>query len=67
MSVWICASCDHEYDSEEGDPIHGIAPGTGLEALPQDWTCPDCGAPKIEFAPIAGRSRDGSGWTTANS
>ena len=67
MSVWTCAICDHQYDSEEGDLRHGIAPGTALEALPQDWTCPECGASKIEFAQIAGSSSDGSGWTTANS
>ncbi len=67
MSVWVCASCDHEYDSENGDLPHGISPGTSLDALPQDWVCPECGAPKIEFAPIAGSSHDGSGWATSNS
>lgn len=67
MSVWVCASCDHEYNSDVGDLANGVAPGTALEDLPQDWTCPDCGASKLEFAPLAGSSRDGSGWTTANS
>ena len=67
MSVWVCANCDHQYDSEEGDLPHGIGPGTSLDSLPEDWTCPDCGAPKIEFAQIGGSARDGSGWTTANS
>lgn len=67
MSVWTCAICDHQYDSAEGDLPHGIAPGTTLEALPQDWTCPECGASKIEFAQVSGSSSNGSGWTTANS
>jgi len=63
----MCANCDHQYDSEQGDLRRGIAPGAGLQQLPEDWTCPDCGAPKIDFAQISGNSRDGSGWTTANS
>ncbi len=67
MSIWVCAACDHEYDSEEGDLPRGVSPGTSLEALPEDWVCPGCGAPKIDYAPIAGSSRDGSGWATSNS
>ena len=67
MSIWVCANCDHEYDSEEGDLPHGVSPGTGLDALPQDWACPECGAPKIDYAQVAGGSRDGSGWSTSNS
>ncbi len=68
MSVWVCANCEHQYDSEKGDLPRGIAPGTTLENLPSDWICPDCGAPKFEFAEFGGTpSPDGSGWTTANS
>ena len=67
MSVWVCANCDYEYDSAQGDLPRGIAAGTSLEQLPQDWTCPECGASKLEFAPLSGGSSEGSGWTTANS
>ena len=65
MSVWVCANCDHEYDSEEGDLPHGIAAGTKLEDLPKDWVCPACGVPKIEFTKIPSPSIDtGDGLTT---
>jgi len=67
MSVWVCSVCDHQYDSDQGDLSHGVAPGTTLQQLPQDWKCPDCGASKLEFARIAGSGNNGSGWTTANS
>ena len=30
MSVWVCANCDHEYDSGCGDLRHGISPGITL-------------------------------------
>src|SRR5579863_1308366 len=29
MSIWMCANCDHQYDSEQGDLRRGIAPGPG--------------------------------------
>ena len=65
MSVWVCANCDHEYDSEEGDLPHGISAGTALEDLPKDWVCPDCGAPKFDFTRLPGSPlADGSGWST---
>jgi rubredoxin len=44
--------CGYVYDPEKGDPDSGIAPGTPFEALPDDWTCPMCGASKQDFEPI---------------
>ncbi|MFO7911998.1 MAG: rubredoxin [Desulfotignum sp.] len=29
--------------------INGIKPGTAFEDLPDDWTCPICGASKDDF------------------
>lgn len=40
------------YDPEEGDPYNGIDPGTLFEDLPEDWTCPVCGASKEEFEKV---------------
>jgi len=51
---WICTVCDHIYDPAEGDPEAGIAPGTPFESLPDDWTCPVCGAEKGDFEPYEG-------------
>ncbi len=44
-----CLVCNYIYDPSVGDPEGGIAPGTLFEDLPDDWTCPICGATKDEF------------------
>jgi len=38
-------------DPDLGDPENNIPPGTAFEMLPDDWTCPICGASKSEFEP----------------
>lgn len=52
---WQCAGCGYIYDEELGWPADGIAAGTRWEDIPDDWTCPDCGASKADFQmePIA--------------
>ncbi len=52
MQRYHCTLCDYLYDPAEGDPANGIGPGTPFEELPDDWTCPDCGAAKEEFEAI---------------
>ena len=52
MQRWVCTICGYVYDPEEGDPDNGIEPGTAFEDLPDDWTCPDCGASKDDFEPL---------------
>jgi len=49
MEKWQCTICGYVYDPAKGDKDNGIKPGTPFEALPDDWVCPDCGAPKSEF------------------
>ncbi len=44
-----CTVCGYIYDPELGDPDGGIKPGASFEELPEDWTCPVCGAAKSEF------------------
>lgn len=46
---WQCPLCAFSYDESRGLPDDDIAPGTPWEKLPQDWTCPDCGAAKADF------------------
>lgn len=48
---YVCDVCGYVYDPAEGDPDSDIAPGTKFEDLPDDWTCPVCGAPKSSFSP----------------
>lgn len=49
MNKYICIPCGWEYDPSVGDPDNGIAPGTPFEELPDDWSCPLCGAGKEDF------------------
>ena len=46
---WVCALCGYIYDPAEGDPAHGIAPGTAFADLPANWSCPVCGVDKGMF------------------
>ena len=46
---YMCSVCGYVYDPEQGDPDNGVAAGTRFEDLPEDWTCPVCGAEKSKF------------------
>jgi len=52
LQKYECMDCGWIYDPAIGDPDNGIAPGTPFEEIPDDWTCPDCGAEKSEFEPV---------------
>lgn len=49
---WKCTVCGYIYDPANGDPDNGVSPGTSFEDLPDDWTCPECGADKSEFEKV---------------
>jgi len=49
MDKYVCEVCGYVYDPNAGDPDSGIEPGTSFEDLPDDWTCPVCGASKDDF------------------
>ncbi len=52
MDRYQCSVCGYIYDPEKGDPEGGIKPGTRFEDIPDDWTCPVCGASKDQFKKI---------------
>jgi len=52
MAKYKCEVCGYIYDPEKGDPDSGIKPGTPFENIPDDWTCPVCGADKSQFSKI---------------
>ncbi len=52
MKKYQCTICGYIYDPAKGDPDHGVEPGTSFDAIPDDWTCPDCGAEKSLFEPM---------------
>ena len=49
MEKWQCTVCGYVYDPEKGDRDNDVDPGTAFEDVPDDWICPDCGAPKDQF------------------
>ena len=49
MKKYTCVVCGYVYDPAEGDPDNGVAPGTAFADVPDDWTCPVCGADKSKF------------------
>ncbi len=50
VKKFVCNVCGYIYDPAEGDPDNGVEPGTAFEAIPADWVCPVCGAPKEDFS-----------------
>lgn len=49
QAVMECKICWTPYDPAEGDDYRQVEPGTPFLALPDDWSCPNCGAPKEQF------------------
>jgi rubredoxin len=49
MEKFACTVCAYVYDPAEGDPVNGIPPGIAFIDLPEEWTCPSCGADKSLF------------------
>ena len=49
MQKYVCSVCGYVYDPAEGDPDHGVQPGTAWENVPEDWVCPICGVNKDQF------------------
>lgn len=49
LKKWECPTCGFCYDEAAGLPADGIAPGTQWSHVHDDWTCPDCSAPKSDF------------------
>ncbi|MCE5972358.1 [NiFe]-hydrogenase assembly chaperone HybE [Sinirhodobacter sp. WL0062] len=49
QAIMECKICWTPYDPAEGDEFRQILPGTSFAALPDDWKCPNCDAPKEQF------------------
>lgn len=48
-AIMECKICWTPYDPAEGDDFRQIDPGTAFADLPDDWSCPNCSAPKAQF------------------
>jgi len=53
MTSYRCTVCGYVYDPMQGDPENSVEPGTPFEDIPDDWTCPICGAGKEMFEALA--------------
>ncbi len=53
FATYQCIVCGYIYDEAQGDPDHGIAPGTRWADVPEDWSCPECGVAKSDFEKVA--------------
>ena len=49
MQKFICTLCSYIYDPEIADPNRGIDPITIFDGLPDEWSCPSCGAETYDF------------------
>ena len=49
MSIYRCPGCGYVYDEAKGAPREGFPAGTAWSDVPDDWSCPDCGAAKSDF------------------
>lgn len=50
---WECGICWNVYDPQAGDELTQTPPGTPFGALPENWCCPNCEAPRHKFMMIA--------------
>jgi len=48
-AIMECKICWTSYDPALGDESRQVLPGTPFVALPDDWKCPTCDAPKEQF------------------
>jgi [NiFe] hydrogenase assembly HybE family chaperone len=49
LAIMECKICWTPYDPAEGDDTRQVMPGTSFLDLPEDWSCPNCTAPKEQF------------------
>lgn len=49
MTAYVCPVCEYTYDEAKGAGREGFPAGTRWDDIPDDWSCPDCGAAKSDF------------------
>jgi [NiFe] hydrogenase assembly HybE family chaperone len=49
QAIMECKICWTPYDPDEGDDYRQVDPGTAFVDLPEDWSCPNCSAPREQF------------------
>lgn len=49
---FLCVNCSYIYDESLGDIHEDIEPGTSVDQVPEDISCPGCEGSFEDFAPI---------------
>ncbi len=49
QAIMECKICWSPYDPADGDDYRQVEAGTPFTELPDDWSCPNCSAPKEQF------------------
>jgi methylamine---glutamate N-methyltransferase subunit C len=53
MTLYRCDVCNiFEYESQRGDPLTGILPGTEPGDFPPGWACPVCNSDRTHLRPV---------------
>lgn len=52
LDCYECRSCGYTYEPLKGDSRRQVPGNTAFTALMEDWRCPVCGAPKVQFANV---------------
>ena len=43
-NIYMCRHCGYVYEVDTGEQQLYIPPGTPVDAFPESWKCPECGA-----------------------
>jgi rubredoxin len=49
LKAWQCKLCGFVYEETVGIPNDRVPVGSRWQDVPENWTCPDCGARKVDF------------------
>lgn len=52
LDCYECRSCGYTYEPLKGDNRRQVPGNTAFTSLVEDWRCPVCGAPKVQFANV---------------
>ena len=53
VGEYVCPNCGNHYSEKAGLPREGFPPGTPWSAVPDTWSCSDCGVrDKVDFLPV---------------
>ena len=55
VTLYRCDVCNvFEYDTDRGNSLTNVKPGTEPQDFPGDWTCPICASDRTHLRPVAG-------------